>query len=67
MMLLSQNIIDNSNDVVTEKIKQDLIIKLKEKGIHVSDILIDMDSDNINMKVCISSLLNQWNLQYPTD
>ncbi|HHV98783.1 MAG TPA: hypothetical protein GXX36_04285 [Clostridiaceae bacterium] len=67
MMLLSQNIINNSYDGVTEKIKQDLILKLKEKGIHVSDILIDMDSDNINMKVCISSLLNQWNFRQSTD
>jgi len=63
MLLLSQNIIDNSYDGVTEKIKKDL----KEKGIHVSEILIDMNSGNINMKVCLSSLLNQWNLQRPTD
>lgn len=67
MLLQSQNIIDNSYDGVTEKIKNDLIIKLKEKGICVSDILIDMDSGNMNMRVCIFSLLNQWNLQRPTD
>lgn len=57
MLFLRQRIVDNSYDGVAEKIKKDLAVKFQEKGINVSKILINMDSDYLNVKVCITSLM----------
>jgi hypothetical protein len=52
-MLFGQEVSDNKNNRLIEKIKNDLITTLKRKGIKIHKIQIDMTSDNLNVSVCI--------------
>jgi hypothetical protein len=43
----------NTNGGVVESIKKDIVASLKLKGVNILKVHVDMDSNNMNVEVCI--------------
>jgi hypothetical protein len=52
-MFLRMGTCEDKEDSLAEQIKKDIITTLKNKGIHISMLEIDMKSDNLNISVAI--------------
>lgn len=53
-MFLKQQLSNDPCSLLAERIKNDLFQIFKRKGLEVSTVEIDMQSDSINVSVCIS-------------
>ncbi|MCX7745485.1 MAG: hypothetical protein N2645_01145 [Clostridia bacterium] len=52
-MFFQRKILNNTGETVAEKIKKELLSTFHKKGINISKLVIDMNSNNLNVEVCI--------------
>lgn len=53
-MLPGTTTIDNNSDELADKIKREIISSLTKKGVDISQINVDLSSENVNVSVCIN-------------
>jgi len=60
-VLLGKTAVDGPYFELADKIRQELVLTLKKKGVNISDIHIDLKAGNVNVSMSISKEADRHN------